>query len=57
MNLSDIILIAIGLAMDCFAVSIACGIALKPFKWGPAFRIAFLFGLFQALMPLLGWLA
>jgi len=57
MNLSDIILIAIGLAMDCFAVSIACGIAMKPFRFGPALRIAFLFGLFQAVMPLIGWLA
>jgi len=57
MNLSDIILIAIGLAMDCFAVSIACGIVMKPFRFGPAFRIAFLFGLFQAVMPLIGWLA
>jgi len=57
MNLSDIILIAIGLAMDCFAVSIACGIAMKPFRYGPALRVAFFFGLFQAVMPLLGWLA
>ena len=57
MNLTDIILIAIGLAMDCFAVSIACGIAMKPFRYGPALRVAFFFGLFQALMPLLGWLA
>jgi putative Mn2+ efflux pump MntP len=57
MILSDIILIAIGLAMDCFAVSIACGIAMKPFRWVPAIRIALLFGLFQAIMPLLGWLA
>ncbi len=57
MILSDIILIAIGLAMDCFAVSIACGIALKPFKLWPAFRIALTFGLFQAIMPLIGWLA
>lgn len=57
MNLSDIILIAIGLAMDCFAVSIACGIAMKPFKLGHAVRIAFSFGIFQAVMPLIGWLA
>ena len=58
MILSDIILIAIGLAMDCFAVSIACGIAMKPFKWVPAIRIALLFGLFQAIMPVdwvVGW--
>lgn len=57
MSLSDIILISIGLAMDCFAVSIACGISMKPFRWGPAIRIAVLFGVFQAAMPVLGWLA
>jgi manganese efflux pump family protein len=57
MNLFDIILIAIGLAMDCFAVSLACGITMKKLAFKPAFRIAFLFGLFQAIMPLLGWLA
>lgn len=56
MNLSDIILIAIGLAMDCFAVSIACGFAMKKITFWPAFRIAFFFGLFQAIMPLIGWL-
>ena len=56
MNISDIILIAIGLAMDCFAVSIACGMALKKKILWPAFRIAFFFGFFQAAMPLIGWL-
>lgn len=57
MNLSDLILIAIGLAMDCFAVSIACGMILgRTFSW-PSFRLAFFFGLFQAVMPLIGWLA
>jgi len=55
MNISDIILIAIGLAMDCFAVSIACGIAMKKITFWPTFRLAFLFGLFQAMMPLIGW--
>jgi manganese efflux pump family protein len=57
MNLFDIILIAIGLSMDCFAVSIACGITMKKLNFKPIFRIAFMFGLFQAIMPLLGWLA
>jgi len=56
MNISDIILIAIGLAMDCFAVSISCGMTLKKKILWPAFRIAFFFGLFQAVMPLIGWL-
>jgi len=57
MNLLDIILIAIGLAMDCFAVSLACGIVFKHIRFWPFLRIAFLFGLFQAVMPLLGWYA
>lgn len=57
MNLIDIILIALGLAMDCFAVSIACGIVFKRFRLWPILRIAFLFGLFQGVMPLIGWYA
>ncbi len=57
MNLIDIILIAIGLAMDCFAVSIACGIVFKRFRMWPYLRIALLFGLFQGIMPLIGWYA
>ncbi|MDD4922307.1 MAG: manganese efflux pump MntP family protein [Bacteroidales bacterium] len=56
MKLLDIILIAIGLAMDCFVVSIACGMAMKKIKFWPTFRIAFFFGFFQAMMPLIGWL-
>lgn len=56
MGTIEVIITALGLAMDCFAVSIACGLVMKKFRFVPAFRIAFLFGLFQALMPLLGWL-
>lgn len=58
MNLLDIILLAIALAMDCFTVSVVSGIILQNHgDRGPViFRMAFLFGLFQALMPLLGWL-
>ncbi|MEG2331223.1 MAG: manganese efflux pump MntP family protein [Bacteroides sp.] len=52
----EIWLIAIGLAMDCFAVSIASGIILKRIQWRPILIMAFFFGLFQALMPLIGWL-
>jgi len=44
------------MAMDCFAVSIACGMALKKLTFRPVFNIAFFFGLFQAVMPLIGWL-
>lgn len=44
-----------GLAMDAFAVSISCGFSVDEFKKRHAFRIAFAFGLFQALMPVAGW--
>ena len=49
--------IAIGLAMDAFAVSIAAGLTLKTVDARQTFRLAWHFGLFQALMPIIGWLA
>ena len=52
----EIWLLALGLAMDCFAVSIASGIILKRTKWSTILTMAFFFGLFQAGMPLIGWL-
>ena len=52
----EIWLLAIGLAMDCLAVSIASGIILKSIQLRPMLVMAFFFGLFQAIMPLLGWL-
>lgn len=52
----EIWLVAIGLAMDCFAVSIASGILLKRVRLRPMLVMAFFFGLFQALMPLVGWI-
>ncbi|MDO9578187.1 MAG: manganese efflux pump MntP family protein [Candidatus Cloacimonadales bacterium] len=57
MDFITILLIAVGLAMDAFAVSIASGVTLKCFQFRPAFRIALFFGGFQAVMPALGWLA
>ena len=52
-----ILLIAIGLAMDCFAVSLAVGTAGTAVGVRPTFRLFFHFGIFQAGMTLLGWLA
>ena len=52
----EIWLLAIGLAMDCFAVSIASGIILKRGQLRPMLIMALAFGFFQALMPLLGWI-
>ncbi len=57
MSFLTIILIAIGLAMDAFAVSIVNGIAIKQQRMPHALKIAFSFGLFQAIMPVVGWLA
>ncbi len=52
-----IFLIAIGLSADCFAVSLSSGISNKNHSWLQVFRVSLSFGLFQALMPVLGWLA
>ena len=49
--------ISIGLAMDAFAVSIAAGLVLAPATRRQTFRLAFHFGLFQFMMPILGWAA
>jgi putative Mn2+ efflux pump MntP len=56
MNVFDIILIGIGLAMDCFAVSICFGLLSKKLQWKYVLRLAAFFGGFQAGMPILGWL-
>ncbi len=56
-NLLNIIFIAIGLSADCFAVSVGAGISGKSYSNLGIFRTALSFGLFQAIMPVLGWLA
>lgn len=56
MSLLEIFLIALGLAMDAFAVCLCAGTTGFINGPRPVFRLAFHFGLFQALMPALGWL-
>ena len=51
----EVWLMALALAMDCFAVSIASGIIFKRIVWKPMLVMALSFGFFQALNPLLGW--
>jgi putative Mn2+ efflux pump MntP len=51
------ILIALGLAMDSFSVSISNGLNRKFVKVADALKIGSLFGFFQAIMPVFGWLA
>lgn len=55
MDAVTIILIAVGLAMDAFAVSIATGITTTQQKRKTALVMASFFGIFQMLMPLIGW--
>ena len=57
MDFLSVVLIAIGLAMDAFAVSIAKGMSVGKDKLNSAIMLASLFGGFQALMPVIGWLA
>lgn len=55
MNLVTIFGIAVALAMDAFAVAIATGVCLKQVSPRQTFRLSWHFGLFQALMPIIGW--
>ncbi len=47
--------IAVALAMDAFAVAIATGVSLKQVSMRQTFRLSWHFGLFQALMPVIGY--
>ena len=55
MDTIEIVFIAIGLAMDAFAVALGVGSSRYGMGARPAFRISFHFGLFQFLMPIIGW--
>lgn len=57
MDILSIVLIAVGLSMDAFAVSVTNGIIIRELKLNHALRVGLFFGVFQALMPLAGWLA
>lgn len=57
MQYLTILLIAVGLSFDSFAVSTSSGILLKDIKFSDAMKISFSLAFFQGLMPLLGWLA
>ena len=51
----DNFLIALALAMDCFAVSVVSGVIVRRCQASIMLRLAFFFGLFQAMMPVIGW--
>ena len=52
----NIIAISLALSMDALAVSITNGLVIKNLKKRYAFRMAFFFGFFQGIMPLIGWI-
>ena len=55
MELFEIVVIGIGLAMDAFAVSVCKGLSMKKINWKKTIIIALYFGLFQAIMPVFGY--
>jgi putative Mn2+ efflux pump MntP len=57
MTIVDILLLSVALAMDCFTVSIVGGVIVRRPIGKAVVRMALLFGLFQAAMPLIGWLS
>ncbi|MGN1403856.1 MAG: manganese efflux pump MntP family protein [Ruminococcus sp.] len=56
MGIIELLLTAVGLAMDAFAVSICKGLGMRKMRYGQAVVIGLYFGVFQGLMPLIGWL-
>ena len=56
MSFTDLTLIALGLAMDAFAVSIGKGLSMKKLQYKNAIITGSYFGIFQGLMPLIGYL-
>jgi putative Mn2+ efflux pump MntP len=56
MSLWTVLLVAVGVSADAFAVSLARGLKIRTLRWSQALLIAGTFGLFQAVMPIIGWL-
>lgn len=56
MNTLELLLVAVGLAMDAFAVAVCKGLSLRALKLRQALLVGLWFGLFQGLMPALGYL-
>ena len=56
MSFPELLILAVGLAMDAFAVAVCKGLSLWTLKLQQALLVGVWFGLFQALMPALGWL-
>ena len=57
MDFLSLLAVAVGLSMDAFAVAITSGFVTQNLKFRQAFKMAFFFGGFQAMMPIVGWMA
>ena len=55
MGLAELFILAVGLSMDAFAVSICKGVCLKKASLGQSATVGAYFGIFQALMPIIGY--
>lgn len=55
MKLISLLSISIGLGMDAFAVAICKGLSMKTMKWKKAVIVGIYFGIFQAIMPIMGY--
>lgn len=56
MDFISLMFISFSLAMDAFSVAITDGMTIKNLKFGNALKIGAFFGIFQAIMPCIGWL-
>ena len=56
MSLLELLLVAVGLSMDAFAVAVCKGLSMPRMSWKKALIVGLYFGGFQGGMPLLGWL-
>lgn len=57
MGILELILIAVGLSMDAFAVSVCNAMSVSRLRLRDACKFGLFFGVFQAIMPLIGWAA
>ena len=54
-GIADLLLVAVALSMDAFAVAVSSGIVSDSPGWKNIVKLAFFFGFFQFLMPVIGW--
>jgi len=57
MSLITIFILAVGLGVDAFSVAIGIGASNDKKSWAPILRLSAAFGIFQFVMPIIGWLA